>query len=240
MRSVRVVGIETSSAVGSIALFEGGALVARDERRVPSGHGEHFLPMTESLFARVGWRATDVARWGVDIGPGSFTGVRVGVSLAKAIVLVTGAEIVGVTAFEALAIGLGEEDVASPGGRSRGELLVVSLLPAGKGELFVQAKASGRVVVGPAHWPVSETAGRIASLDWSGSIVIAGEASREVDWSCCAERVELAVDPPHDVPRAEAIAKIALARTPEDADGLEPVYVRPPDVTMPKRRSDAP
>jgi len=237
---VRVVGIETSSTVGSIALFEGGALVARDERSVPSAHGEQFLPMAVSLFARVGWRASDVARWGVDLGPGSFTGVRIGVALAKAIVLATGAEIVGVTAFEALAIGLGGAEVESPRARRAGEALVVSLLPAGKHELFVQARLADRVVVGPAHWAVSETAERIASLDWSGSIVIVGEASRQVDWSCCGDRVELAVDPPHDVPRAEAIAKIALDRAPEDADALEPVYVRCPDITMPKRRSETP
>lgn len=236
---MRVVGIETSSVMGSIALFEGGALVARDEKPVRSGHGEHFLPMAAALFTRAGWKASDVARWGVDVGPGSFTGVRVGVALVKAIVLATGAELVGVTSFEALAFGLGNVDARLPGGgREAGESLVVSLLRAGRGELFVQARAGGHVIVAPAQWSVSETAERIASLAWRGSVVVAGEVARDVDWSCCGDRVSTACDPPHDLPRAEAIAQIALGGLPEDADAIEPVYVRPPDITMPKRRSE--
>lgn len=240
---MRVVGIETTSALGSVALFEGDTLIAQDEKRVSNAHGEHFLPMAAALFARVGWRPADVARWAVDIGPGSFTGVRIGVALAKAVALATGAEIVGVTAFEALAFGLGTvTGDANAAGResSDDEPLIVSLLAAGKGELFVQATGGGRILLGPSHRPVSEVAPQVASLNWRGPILVAGEVAREVEWSACGERVVLALEPPHDVPHAVAIGRIALARTPVDADALEPVYVRPPEITMPKRRSEAP
>jgi tRNA threonylcarbamoyl adenosine modification protein YeaZ len=226
---VRVAGIETSCAVGSVALFEAGVLIAQDEKRVSNAHGEHFLPMMAELFARIGWTPTDVARWGVGIGPGSFTGVRVGVALAKGIVLATGAEIVGVTSFDALAFGLGDV-----------ESLVVSVVPAGKGELFVLARAGGRVLLGPMHLALPEIPGRVASLEWPGPIVVAGEAARELDWSLAGDHVRLEVEPPHDVPRAVAVATLALARAPEDADALEPVYVRPPEITMPKGMSEAP
>jgi tRNA threonylcarbamoyladenosine biosynthesis protein TsaB len=227
--------------MGSVALFDGETLVAHDEKRVSNAHGEHFLPMAAALFARVGWRPADVARWGVDIGPGSFTGARIGVALVKAVALATGAEIVGVTAFEALAYGLGTVGAAAAG-RPPGddEPLVVSLLAAGKGELFVQATAGGRILLGPTHCPISEVAPQVASLDWRGPIVVAGEVARELQWSVCGERVVLALEPPHDVPRAVAVGRIAIAGTPVDADLLEPVYVRPPEITMPKRRSGAP
>jgi tRNA threonylcarbamoyladenosine biosynthesis protein TsaB len=185
------------------------------------------LPMMAELFARTGWRPTEVARWGVGIGPGSFTGVRIGVALAKGIVLATGAEIVGVTSFDALALGLVES-------------LVVTVVPAGKGELFVQGRAHGRVAMGPLHLPHSEIPRRVASLEWPGPIVVAGEAARDLDWSRAGGRIRVETDPPHDVARAIAVAAIALDRPPEDADALEPVYVRPPEITIPKRTSEAP
>ncbi len=55
----RLAAIETSTALGSVALFEDGALVAEDERRVSNAHGESFLPMVNALFERVGWRPGD-------------------------------------------------------------------------------------------------------------------------------------------------------------------------------------
>ena len=48
--------------------------------------------------------------------------------------------------------------------------------------------------------------------------------------------VVLRVDAPHDLPHASAVGRIAAARAAEDADALEPFYVRPPEITMPKAR----
>ena len=56
----------------------------------------------------------------------------------------------------------------------------------------------------------------------------------EVDWSVLEPRVSLVVTPPHDMPRASAIGRIALTRMPDDLATLEPAYVRPPEITVPK------
>jgi tRNA threonylcarbamoyladenosine biosynthesis protein TsaB len=220
---MRLAAIDTSTALGSVALFEDGVLLAEDAHRVSNAHGESLLPMVSALFDKTRWTARDITRWAVGVGPGSFTGIRIAVATAKGIVLATGAELVGVTSLDALAFGL------------KGEL-VVSLIGAGKGELFVQARRGEGLVLGPMHLRTGDVAARVAEVAAGERVVVAGEAAAEVDWSALGSRVELVVQAPHDLPHASAVGRIALARTPEDADGLEPVYVRPPDITMPAVR----
>ncbi len=219
---MRLAAIDTSTALGSVALVEDGRLVAEDCRRVSNAHGESLLPMVSALFASVGWTPPDVARWGVGVGPGSFTGCRIGVATVKGIVMATGAEVVGVTSLDALASGLDDGD------------LVVSVVWGGKGELFLQAKRFGEFVVAPSHMRITDIATRVVAIAPAGRVVVAGEAAAEVDWTPLAGRVSLVVEPPHDAPRAAVIARIAGVGAPEDADALEPLYVRPPEITVPK------
>jgi tRNA threonylcarbamoyladenosine biosynthesis protein TsaB len=225
---MRLAAIDTSTALGSVALFVDGVLVAEDSRRVSNAHGESLMPMVSALFDRVGWHAADVARWGVGIGPGSFTGVRIAVATAKGIALATGAELVGVTSLDAIAEGLG----------SAGEI-VVSTVSAGKGELYVQARRGTHLVLAPTHLPFDRVAVAVAdsrSASGSPSIVVVGEAARAVDWSLLGPGVALQLEAPHDLPHASAVARLAAPRPADDADALEPFYVRPPEITMPKAR----
>jgi tRNA threonylcarbamoyladenosine biosynthesis protein TsaB len=219
----RLVAIDTSTALGSVALFEGETLIAEDAHRISNAHGESLLPMVSALFDRVGWRPGDVARWGVGIGPGSFTGTRIGLATAKGIVLATNAELVGVTSLDALAHDVVAEAAA-----------VVSVVAAGKGELFLQVRQGAGLVLPPVHVRIGDVAARVVAVVGASPVVVAGEASREVDWSVVPGGVRLLAEAPHDLPHASAVGRIALQRAPDDADRLEPVYVRPPEITMPK------
>jgi tRNA threonylcarbamoyladenosine biosynthesis protein TsaB len=242
MRAIRLAAIDTSTALGSIALFEDGRLVAEDARRVSNAHGESLLPMVDGLFARVGWEPSHVGRWAVGIGPGSFTGVRIGVATVKGIVLATGAEIVGVTSLDTLAHGLtGEAPDVSANAPGKGAALVVSTIAAGKGEVFVQARRAGAVVLPPAHVPFARVAADImALLQDDERVLVAGEAARDVDWSPLAGRYALELAPPHDLPHARALAAIALTRAADDPAALEPLYVRAPEITMPRAAAGRP
>jgi tRNA threonylcarbamoyladenosine biosynthesis protein TsaB len=215
----RLAAIDTSTALGSVALFEGDALVAEEARRVSNAHGESLLPMVAELFDRLGWRPADVARWGVGVGPGSFTGTRIGLATAKGIVLATGAELVGVTSLDALADGL--------------EGTVASVVAAGKGELFVQVRRAGRLILAPTHVRIADVPARVAEVAAGAPVVIAGEAAHDVSWAVLGGGARVVAEPPHDLPRASAVGRIAAARDADDADALEPVYVRPPEITMP-------
>ena len=238
---MRIAAIETSSPLGSVALFEDGELVAEDAQRVSNAHGESLMPMLAALFTRVGWRPGDVARWAVGIGPGSFTGVRIAVATVKGIALATGAEVVGVTSLDAVAEGLD-----APG------TYVASVLTAMKAEAFVQVKRGVDVVLAPRNVKLALLTETLAScLDalaidarardegaHGSDVVLVGDAATLVDLGALAfaSRVRVSAEAPHDLPRATSVGRIASGRAAIDLDLLEPFYVRAADITMPKVR----
>ena len=199
----RLAAVDTSTALGSVALYDAGALVAEDEKRVSNAHGESLLPMLDALFTRVGWKPADVLRWAVGIGPGSFTGIRIGVATVKGVQLATGAELVGVTSLDAIAA------------QAQGDV-VIAVLDALRAELFVQA--TGAVVRAPA------IVRRDAFDAWRDAIAREAVGARVV---VAGDAEPFASGTP---PRARAIGKLALARAPENPDAVEPVYVGAPDV----------
>lgn len=219
---MRLAAIDTSTVLGGIALFEDGALVGQESRRVSNAHGESLLPMVSGLFERLGWSPGQVRRWGVGIGPGSFTGVRIAVATVKGIALATGAEVVGVTSLDALALGL-DADV------------IVSLVDAGKGEVFAQVRRGGQLVLAPSHVRLEDLGRRLAAIAGaSATIIAAGEPAPALDLSAFGSRATVVVSAPHDLPHAAAVGRMAMARAPDDTEALEPLYVRPPDITVPR------
>jgi tRNA threonylcarbamoyladenosine biosynthesis protein TsaB len=216
----KLAAIDTSTGLGSVALYDRGELVASEEQRVSNAHGESLMPMVSALFARVGWRPSDVGRWGVGIGPGSFTGLRIGLATVKGVVIATAAEVVGVTSFDAVVEGVEVAD---------GET-VVAMLSAMKGELFVQAWRRGVVCAAAAHVKAGAIGEWLRALG-DARLVLAGEGALEAH---ALEGARVVTAAPHDVPHATVIGRIALSRAPDDAQALEPLYVRPPEITRPR------
>ena len=221
----RLAAVDTSTALGTVALYERGQLVAEDARRVSNAHGESLLPMIDALFARAGWSPRDVARWAVGVGPGSFTGVRIAVATVKGIAMATGAELVGVTSLDALVHGIDEDESAA----------IASILFAMKGELFLQVRRGAALVRPPINVKIEAAPAWLAEVGADGMILV-GEAASLVPplpfESASGRRIEA----PHDLPRASGVAYVALRRGADAASDVEPVYVRPPDITMPKPR----
>ncbi len=220
---MKLAAIDTSTTLGSVALFDDGVLVAEDTRRVSNAHGESLLPMMDALFARLGWRPRDIGRWAVGIGPGSFTGVRIGVATVKGIVIATSAEIVGVTSLDTLAYGLHPDEGVS----------CVTVLFAMKGELFLQATLGGEIRFGPVNVRIEDAPALLSTLRCE-RILLAGDGTRWIDTSVVETPCEVHATPPYDVPRASSLGAIAMGRAPDDPMRLEPLYVRAPDVTSPR------
>ena len=115
--------IDTATAACSVALVEGDALVGERYERVGRGHAERLVPMIEALLA--GRRPVSIL---VDCGPGSFTGIRVGLAAAHGLAIGWGVPLAGYSSMAAVAA------AARAGGG--GEIAVA--LEGGHGQLFVQ------------------------------------------------------------------------------------------------------
>jgi tRNA threonylcarbamoyladenosine biosynthesis protein TsaB len=95
--------IETSGRVGLVGLADGGQLVAGRRLDANRRHGRDLAPTVDVLLRESGWRPSDLAAVIVSLGPGSYTGLRVGVMSAKALAFATRQAVVGVPTFEVIA-----------------------------------------------------------------------------------------------------------------------------------------
>ena len=104
---MKTLAIDTSLTAGSVAAVERSAEGLRTVTRPLGPAGEHarrLMPELAAAAAALGWRIADVDLVAVVRGPGSFTGLRVGVTTAKAVCWATGARLLGVSGFEVVAL----------------------------------------------------------------------------------------------------------------------------------------
>jgi tRNA threonylcarbamoyladenosine biosynthesis protein TsaB len=221
---LKICAVETSTSLGSVVLCDGDRIVFEASQRVSNAHGEALLPMIDRAFAEASWSPRDVARWIVGIGPGSFTGVRVGVATVKGIALATGADIVPVTSLEAMgALALASE----PAGGARS---VLSLLDAIRGEVYAQV--SGEIRSDPACLDPSKIEAWLRSLGTTSLIVVGEPAERVMLSGVSAMRID---DPDLASPRARGVWLVGRGRPAAAAETVEPAYVRAPEINVLRR-----
>jgi tRNA threonylcarbamoyladenosine biosynthesis protein TsaB len=95
--------LETSHRVGKVALALEGAIVGESTLDEARRHGRDLVPAVKELLAQQGWRARDLCGVIVSRGPGSYTGLRVGLISAKTLAFATGAALLAIDTFEAIA-----------------------------------------------------------------------------------------------------------------------------------------
>jgi tRNA threonylcarbamoyl adenosine modification protein YeaZ len=125
-----ILALDTTTPFGSAAVAEGGRVRAEARVHAADGHAAWLLPAVDRLVREAGATARDLEGIAVTVGPGSFTGLRVGLSTAQGLALATGRPCVGLTSLEAVAALAREEH---PGRR------VWALVDAWRDEVYAQA-----------------------------------------------------------------------------------------------------
>ncbi len=125
---MKLLSIDTTSMRGSVALSEGADLVAQEQQGVPGTQAERLMGTIEHLLGVAGWNRTDIEGIAVAIGPGSFTGLRIGLGAAKGMALALRIPIAGVSSLASLAL-----NAPAVSGS------VVPLIDARRGELYAAA-----------------------------------------------------------------------------------------------------
>jgi tRNA threonylcarbamoyl adenosine modification protein YeaZ len=103
---MKVLGIDTSSQTASIAIMDNEKLIAEYTINTKKTHSQKLMPMIEEMFNESDVKIDEIDLIGVCIGPGSFTGLRIGMATAKAIAHVRDIPIVGVNSLESLAFNM--------------------------------------------------------------------------------------------------------------------------------------
>ncbi len=220
--NLSVLVVDTATRRAIVALVRGGIVVAEAFHEQPTTHAERLVAMTTEVLERSGAGLESIDRLAIGMGPGSFTGVRVGMGFAKGLGFAGGIGGVGVMSLEAMAYAAR---------RIVGARRVFSLLDAKKGEVFVASfDGQGRRGLGPEHLARDRVQRWMDTVEPWGKRVVVGEVAEELD----LRNVELIRDRSCDLPGAEAMAALAVARAAsDDLALLEPLYVRPPDITQP-------
>lgn len=219
---MRVLALETSTLAGGVALVDGERLVAEYVLDVSVTHSERLLAAVDRVLADARWAARDLQGLAVSIGPGSFTGLRIGVSTAKGLAWALGVPIAAVPTLDAMA-------AAVPWAA----LPVCPVLAARRDEVYAclyrhdgdgLRREWDYLALSPA-----ELAGRLTE-----PTLLIGDGAKAVD-SPHVRRLP----PPHRVPSPACVAMLGRERL-RLGDGvgaaeLTPLYVRPSQAELRRR-----
>ena len=121
---MKLLAIDTATEAMSVALHDASTVCAHRFELIGRGHAERVLPLVQEVLAEQGWALSDLTALAVGRGPGAFTGVRIGISVAQGLAYGLGIPVVGVSDLEAVAVGALE--LAAASGIAAGAVLVDS------------------------------------------------------------------------------------------------------------------
>lgn len=216
---MRVLAIDTALEACSAAALdtERAGIIARESIAMQRGHAEALMPLIKRVMDRAGFAYTALDRIAVTIGPGSFTGLRVGIAAARGIALAAGKPAVGLSTLAAYATPLIAADDTLP---------VVAAIDARHDHVYLQVFGpGGRTLVAPRVAPLREAVRAAAN---SGAPRIVGTAANllAVAWPL-DEREPRAIDQ-RGAPDIDWVAQLGAA-APETGVSPRPLYLKAPD-----------
>jgi tRNA threonylcarbamoyladenosine biosynthesis protein TsaB len=210
---VILLAIDTCLDACSVAVWADGRILAGRSEPMRRGHQERLAVMAEATMAEAGTGFSALDRIGVTLGPGSFTGLRVGLAFAKGLGLALDRPVAGVGVLEALALGADQGFVSA-------------VIDARRDQVYVQAFEGGRALMAPDVLPVDTAAARLAELWPGGPATLVGPgAALFAAVLPQARLIERAAPDP------AAVALLA-ARAHPPFPPPRPLYLRAPDARL--------
>lgn len=225
---MNILAIDTALTSVSVCILDGSTalpLVVHSQHML-RGQAEAVIPMIEKTVGALPDRFSSISRIAVTVGPGSFTGIRVGISAARGLALVRRLPLVGVSTLAAF---------AAPFMAGQGNDVIAASVDARHGQVYIQAFApGGQMIIAPRAMPVREAIRALGSgpvrFVGSGAPIMAIEA-----WSM-GLRAEAVPDTV--TPDITYIARLGLLADPARSPA-RPLYLRPVDATPQRARGPA-
>ena len=215
---LRVLAIDTALGACSACIVQAGEPLPLAAETIPMdrGHAEALMPLLDRLSAQVDGGFESLDRVAVTVGPGSYTGLRVGISAARGIGLAAGIPVVGVATLSAFLAPLMV-------GERRG--LFTAAIDAKHGHIYIQAIApGGRTIIPPGLMTYRDA----IRLLGSGPIMIAGSAAPLLAAEARAQGVEALISDASSHPDIAWVARLGALADPSQALP-KPLYLREPD-----------
>jgi tRNA threonylcarbamoyladenosine biosynthesis protein TsaB len=215
---MRVLAIDTALGACAAAVLDTayGGIVASESLPMIRGHAEALIPLVARIMQQSDMKFHDLDRIAVTTGPGSFTGLRVGLAAARGFGVATGLPVVGVSTLSVY---------AAPYLGADKQLPVVVAIDARHNHVYLQTfDPTGRTVIAPRLAPLSEA---IRAASEAPSCLVGSAAQAVADGLAKSAPTPPRVDP-RDAPEIAWVAKIG-AVAPEDKSPPNPLYLRAPD-----------
>ncbi len=203
-----VLGLDTCLNACSVAVLDGERVLAHASATMARGHQERLAPMAQAVMADAGLAFDRLDRIGATVGPGSFTGLRVGVAFAKGLGSALSIPVVGVGALEALA--------------AEAQGLVAAVIDARRDQLYVQVFDDGHALMAPDVLSLGTAAARLAELAGGRALTLVGSGAARLAPDATV------LNP--DGCDARRVAHLAATRP---ATPIRPLYLRAPDARLP-------
>ena len=218
-----LLAIDTAGFACSAALWGDGRILSSQREEMTRGQAERLLPMVESVMTDAGASFDSLSAVAVTMGPGAFTGVRIGLAAAKGLALALDIPLLGVTCFEAVAVSVSEHE-------RQGRKLAVAL-ESKRDDLYLQVFAKDVVPETAACAIASE---RLFEALPPAPIILAGDAKARA-LKALGEGSDARVFDGDDAVDASRVASLVAARGVDGFPAAKPLYLRSPDVSLPKR-----
>ena len=224
---MKILAFDTASSACSAAVWRDGHVAARRFERMDRGQSEALIPMVVAALADAGEAMAGLDVIAVTVGPGTFTGLRIGLAAAKGFSLAACIPCLGVTTLEAVAL-------AVPASDRRCAALLVAL-ETKRDDVYAQVFDPGLRPLTP---PAAIAAAGLSDLVrpfTSGRLLVAGDAAARADEALRNGGVPFALAGGAGIPDAAHVAAIAAERFRPGIElpPLAPLYLRPPEAILP-------